>query len=82
MAFFYEVWMKKALALASEAASYGEVPVGAIIVRDDEIIGRGSNRPITSKDPTAHAEIVAIRDAALKEGNYRLPGTTKMLQSV
>jgi len=76
MALINEVWMKKAISLASEAASNGEVPVGAIIVRNDKIIGRGSNRPITFKDPTAHAEIVAIRDAALKEGNYRLPGTT------
>jgi tRNA(adenine34) deaminase len=68
-------WMRRALALARDAAAAGEVPVGAVLVRDGVIIGEGSNRPITSADPTAHAEILAIRDAARRVGNYRLPGT-------
>ena len=67
-------FMREALALAAEAAAAGEVPVGAVVVKDGAIIGRGSNRPITSSDPTAHAEIVALREAAAAEGNYRLPG--------
>jgi tRNA(adenine34) deaminase len=67
-------FMREALALAAEAARAGEVPVGAVVVRDGRIIGRGFNRPITSSDPTAHAEIVALREAATAEGNYRLPG--------
>ena len=66
--------MREALALAGQAAAAGEVPVGAVVVRDGRIIGRGSNRPISSHDPTAHAEIVALREAAAAEGNYRLPG--------
>ena len=66
--------MREALALAAQAASAGEVPVGAVVVREGRIIGRGSNRPITTNDPTAHAEIVALREAAAVEGNYRLPG--------
>jgi tRNA(adenine34) deaminase len=69
-----EVAMQVALDLAVEAAAAGEVPVGAIVVRDGEIIGRGYNRPISTHDPTAHAEIVALRQAALHEKNYRLPG--------
>lgn len=64
--------MREALALAAHAAAAGEVPVGAVVVRDGEIIGRGYNRPISSSDPTAHAEIVALRDAAAREKNYRL----------
>ena len=67
-------FMREALKLAQEAAAAGEVPVGAVVVKDGRIIGRGSNRPITSHDPTAHAEIVALREAAASEGNYRLPG--------
>jgi len=67
-------FMAEALRLARQAASAGEVPVGAVVVKDGRIIGRGSNRPITSSDPTAHAEIVALREAAAAEGNYRLPG--------
>jgi tRNA(adenine34) deaminase len=67
-------FMREALQLAAQAASAGEVPVGAVVVRDGRIIGRGSNRPITSSDPTAHAEIVALREAASAEGNYRLTG--------
>ena len=66
--------MRQALALACEAARAGEVPVGAVVVKDGRIIGRGYNRPITTADPTAHAEIVALREAAAAEGNYRLPG--------
>ena len=64
--------MREALVLAAEAAAAGEVPVGAVVVRDGEIVGRGFNRPISSHDPTAHAEIVALRDAAARLGNYRL----------
>jgi tRNA(adenine34) deaminase len=69
-----EAFMREALALAAEAARAGEVPVGAVVVKDGRIIGRGYNRPITSSDPTAHAEIVALREAAAAERNYRLPG--------
>ncbi len=64
--------MRQALQLADEARQAGEVPVGAVLVVDDRIIGRGSNRTIRSSDPTAHAEIVALRDAASNLGNYRL----------
>ena len=66
-------FMKAALAEAAKAAARGEVPVGAVVVRDGRIAARGSNRPIASSDPTAHAEIVALRRAARKAGNYRLP---------
>ena len=66
--------MREALALAQQAAAAGEVPVGAVVVKDGAIIGRGYNRPITSSDPTAHAEIVALREAAAGLANYRLPG--------
>jgi tRNA(adenine34) deaminase len=66
--------MREALALAREAGAAGEVPVGAVVVCNGEIIGRGYNRPITSHDPTAHAEIIALREAAKRLGNYRLPG--------
>jgi tRNA(adenine34) deaminase len=69
-----DLFMREALALAGDAAAAGEVPVGAVVVRDGEIIGRGYNRPVTSSDPTAHAEIVALREAAAKAANYRLPG--------
>jgi tRNA(adenine34) deaminase len=69
-----EVFMRAALDLASEAAAAGEVPVGAVVVKDGEIIGRGYNRPITTSDPTAHAEIIALREAARSLGNYRLTG--------
>jgi tRNA(adenine34) deaminase len=67
-------FMREALDLASEAAATGEVPVGAVVVKDGEIIGRGYNRPITTSDPTAHAEIIALREAARSLGNYRLTG--------
>lgn len=69
-----EAFMREAYALAKAAASEGEVPVGAVVVKDGEIVGRGYNRPIGSHDPTAHAEIVALRDAAARLGNYRLTG--------
>ncbi len=69
-------YMSRALALARAAAAAGEVPVGAVIVdpATDEIIGEGANAPITGHDPTAHAEIIAIRAAAQRVGNYRLTG--------
>jgi tRNA(adenine34) deaminase len=67
-------FMRCALDLAARAAESGEVPVGAVVVKDGAIIGRGSNRPITTADPTAHAEIVALREAAAAEDNYRLTG--------
>ncbi len=71
-----ERWMRRALERAEEAAAAGEVPVGAVVVRDGEVIGEGANGPIAAADPTAHAEIRALRSAAAREGNYRLPGTT------
>lgn len=67
-------FMAAALALARTAGDRGEVPVGAVVVLDGEVIGEGFNQPISSHDPTAHAEIVAIRDAATRVGNYRLTG--------
>lgn len=67
-------YMKEALSLAKQAGYAGEVPVGAIVVKDGEIIGRGHNAPIGEHDPTAHAEIQAMRQAAEKLGNYRLVG--------
>lgn len=69
-------FMRLALALADAAAAAGEVPVGAIVVQDGQVIGRGHNQPIGTHDPTAHAEIVALRDAARAAGNYRLSGAT------
>ena len=71
-----EKFMRAARAEAKVAASVGEVPVGAVVVRNGEIIGAGLNRSIQDADPTAHAEIVAIRAAAQAEQNYRLGGTT------
>jgi len=71
-----ETFMRRALALAYEAGSLGEVPVGALVVKDNEIVGEGFNRPISTGDPTAHAEIVALREAARSMGNYRLTDTT------
>ncbi len=69
-----EGFMREALVLADEAARRGEVPVGAVVVKDGRIVGRGFNRPVSTADPTAHAEIVALREAATALGNYRLPG--------
>jgi tRNA(adenine34) deaminase len=66
--------MEEALKLAREAAAAGEVPVGAIIVKDGQILGRGANRPLGLQDPTAHAEIIAMREAAAAVGNDRLTG--------
>lgn len=67
-----EEWMQHALTLAEQAARHGEVPVGAVVVLNNEIIGEGFNQPISTSDPTAHAEIIALRNAAKKIGNYRL----------
>jgi tRNA(adenine34) deaminase len=71
----HEDWMRRALALADRAADEGEVPVGAVVVRDGELLGEGWNQVISAQDPCGHAEIVALRDAARVVGNYRLPGT-------
>lgn len=68
--------MREAIRLAHEGAEAGEVPVGAVIVIENEIAGRGSNSPIARNDPTAHAEILAIREAAQRAGNYRLDDAT------
>jgi len=70
------LWMRRALELAQQAADCDEVPVGAVIVRDGKEIGSGYNAPISGHDPTAHAEIQAIREAARRAGNYRLSGAT------
>jgi len=72
-AFLPEHWMEEALSLARQAQARGEVPVGAVVIKDSAIIGRGGNAPIAANDPTAHAEIAALRDAASRLGNYRLP---------
>ena len=69
-------FMRRALKLASRAADEGEVPVGAVVVRDGKIVGEGWNRPIAAADPTAHAEIQALRAAAASLKNYRLTGAT------
>jgi tRNA(adenine34) deaminase len=74
MRVMYDEWMAAALEEAACARDAGEVPIGAVVVSDGEIVGRGFNQPISSGDPTAHAEIVAIRDAARRVGNYRLTG--------
>ncbi len=70
----YDEWMAMALEEAARARAAGEVPIGAVVALDGAIVGRGFNQPISSGDPTAHAEIVAIRDAARRVGNYRLTG--------
>jgi tRNA(adenine34) deaminase len=70
-----ELWMREALAEALKAGAEGEVPVGAIVLLNEKMIGRGHNSPIRLKDPTAHAEIVALRQAAYNAANYRLPGS-------
>lgn len=69
-------FMQRALMLAREGEQRGEVPVGAVLVREGEIVGEGFNAPISRHDPTAHAEVVALREAAAKAGNYRLDNTT------
>jgi len=72
----HEMYMRMALQLAREAESAGEVPVGAVIVQDDRVIGRGRNSPIELNDPSAHAEILAMREAGAAVGNYRLEHAT------
>ncbi len=67
-----DVFMREALSLALDAAAAGEVPVGAVVVKDGAVVGRGHNRPVAGRDPTAHAEVMAMRDAAERIGNYRL----------
>jgi tRNA(adenine34) deaminase len=71
-----EEYMRRALELAKRAQDEGEVPIGAIVVFQEEVLGEGWNRPIAAKDPTAHAEIQAIRSASSATGNYRLTGAT------
>lgn len=70
------LYMRRALELAGEARQRGEVPVGAVVVLDDRIVGEGFNQPIGSHDATAHAEILALREAGRAAGNYRLTGAT------
>lgn len=74
-----EPFMREAIAEARRAAAAGEVPVGAVVVVGGEIVGRGFNQPIGTQDPTAHAEIVALRDAGRQVGNYRLTGATMVV---
>lgn len=69
-------WMQRAFELAEQAKIQDEVPVGAVIVFEEKIIGEGWNQPVSSNDPSAHAEIMALRDAGNNIGNYRLPDTT------
>ena len=69
-------YMRMAIEQAQLAAQSGEVPVGAVLVRDGEVISRAFNKPIANHDPSAHAEMLALREAALAEKNYRIPGTT------
>ena len=71
----HESWMRVALEEAAVASVHGEIPVGAIVVAGDRIVGRGHNRSIGLSDPTAHAEVMALRDAGARIGNYRLPET-------
>lgn len=71
-----EFFMQAALEQARLAGAAGEVPVGAVVVREGEIVGRGFNQPILAHDPSAHAEVMALRDAGARLGNYRLPGCT------
>jgi tRNA(adenine34) deaminase len=72
----HELFMREALTLAREAEAHGEVPVGAVVVLNGEIIGRGFNSPIAKSDPTAHAELIALREACARLGNYRLEAAT------
>ena len=72
----HELFMRLALAEAQAARAAGEVPIGAVVVAAGRVVGRGSNRPLGTSDPTAHAEIVALREAAAAAANYRLPGAT------
>jgi tRNA(adenine34) deaminase len=72
----HNLYMRQALALAEQAQAAGEVPVGAVIVLGGEVVGQGCNSPIAANDPTAHAEMLAIREACARIGNYRLEGAT------
>jgi tRNA(adenine34) deaminase len=72
----HNLYMRQALALAEQSQAAGEVPVGAVVVLAGEVIGKGSNSPIAANDPTAHAEMLAIREACARIGNYRLEGAT------
>jgi len=72
----HNLYMRQALALAEQSQAAGEVPVGAVVVLGGEVIGKGSNSPIAANDPTAHAEMLAIREACARIGNYRLEGAT------
>ncbi len=72
----HETYMRQALRLAEEAQAAGEVPVGAVVVLGGEVIGRGRNSAVARNDPTAHAEMLAIREACARVGNYRLEGAT------
>ncbi len=72
----HEKWMRRALDLAREAKASGEVPIGCVIVADEMVIGEGRNSPIEKLDPTAHAEMLALRQAAIASGNYRLEEAT------
>ena len=76
MEFTHEYWMQKALELARKAQAEDEVPVGALIVKDDQLIAEGFNQPIKSNDPSAHAEMIAMRHAGQALNNYRLIDTT------
>ena len=71
-----EAFMQEALSLAREAQGAGEVPIGAVLVMDGAVLGRGFNSPVLRSDPTAHAEVLALREAASRTGNYRLGGST------
>ncbi len=71
-----EYWIRKALVLAEKAGNKNEVPVGAVLISDDKVIGTGYNKPIATNDPTSHAELIAIRAGAAHRNNYRLTGTT------
>ena len=72
----HEFWMRHAMTLAQRARDEGEVPVGAVLVRAEQVLGEGWNRSITKHDPTAHAEVMALRAAGVAAENYRLPGST------
>lgn len=74
-----QYWMKQALAEARRAADLGEVPIGAVVVRDGEVVGRGHNRREVDGDPLAHAELLALREAALRVGGWRLSGCTMVV---
>jgi tRNA(adenine34) deaminase len=72
----HETFMRRALVQAYHARDRGEVPIGAVLVRGTEVLAEAYNQPIASSDPTAHAEVIVLRDAARRSGNYRLPGST------